>query len=160
MKKVYSIVLAGLALFPLFSSAAMGSVELLGNPAKYRVVYAGEDEVVYVDMDTFQGMQTMDYPNSIENLKFTMYVESYRDKIGAIDFAENNLVEKIREYDVTLHVNKKDNSMTMETTLSEAYSADGEILSADALGEEGLIAKDKDLYANLYRLVRLPQKNS
>lgn len=107
MKKLYSLMMAGLILAAPGAAMAMDSAALQADPAQYRVIYAGEDEVIYADMDTVRGMQTMDYPNSIENMRFKMYVESYRDKVDAADFGEGRLVTQIREFDAGLYVNKK-----------------------------------------------------
>lgn len=165
MKKLYSLMLAGLVLAAPNAAMAMDSAPLLANPAKYRVVAAGEDEVVYADLSTLTAIQTMDFPNSVENMHFKMYVESYRDKVNAMDFARDNLVTSIREFDAGLYVNKNTKSYNLETRLCAVYKADGEALKAldpkeakEAKEAEKLRVKAQDLYMNLSRMSRMPQK--
>lgn len=159
MKKLYSLMLAGLVLAAPNAAMAMDSASLLANPAKYRVIAAGEDEVVYADLSTLTAIQTMDFPNSVENMHFKMYVESYRDKVNTMDFARDNLVTSIREFDAGLYVNKNTKSYNLETRLCAVYKADGEALKAlDPKEAEKLRVKAQDLYMNLSRMSRMPQK--
>lgn len=162
MKKLYSLMLAGLVLAAPNAAMAMDSASLLANPAKYRVIAAGEDEVVYADLSTLTAIQTMDFPNSVENMHFKMCVESYRDKVNAMDFARDNLVTSIREFDAGLYVNKNTKSYNLETRLCAVYKADGEALKAldpkEAKEAEKLRVKAQDLYMNLSRMSRMPQK--
>ena len=76
MKKIISL-LAMLCLFLLTSTSvfAMDSDTLLNNPFRYRVLSTQPDGIVYVDMDSIQGLQTMDFPSSLETLSCTLYVE-------------------------------------------------------------------------------------
>lgn len=162
MKKLYSLMLAGLVLAAPTAAMAMDSAELLSHPAKYRVIAAGEDEVVYADLSTLTAIQTMDFPNSVENMHFKMYVESYRDKVNAMDFARDNLVTSIREFDAGLYVNKNTKSYNLETRLAAVYDAKGEAVKAldpkEAKEAEKLRVKAEDLYMNLSRMSRMPQK--
>lgn len=162
MKKLYSLMLAGLVLAAPTAAMAMDSAELLSHPAKYRVIAAGEDEVVYADLSTLTAIQTMDFPNSVENMHFKMYVESYRDKVNAMDFARDNLVTSIREFDAGLYVNKNTKSYNLETRLAAVYDAKGEAVKAldpkEAKEAEKLRVKAEDLYMNLSRMTRMPQK--
>lgn len=162
MKKMYSLMLAGLVLAAPTAAMAMDSAELLSHPAKYRVIAAGEDEVVYADLSTLTAIQTMDFPNSVENMHFKMYVESYRDKVNAMDFARDNLVTSIREFDAGLYVNKNTKSYNLETRLAAVYDAKGEAVKAldpkEAKEAEKLRVKAEDLYMNLSRMTRMPQK--
>lgn len=162
MKKLYSLMLAGLVLAAPTAAMAMDSAELLSHPAKYRVIAAGEDEVVYADLSTLTAIQTMDFPNSVENMHFKMYVESYRDKVNAMDFARDNLVTSIREFDAGLYVNKNTKSYNLETRLAAVYDAKGEAVKAldpkEAKDAEKLRVKAEDLYMNLSRMTRMPQK--
>ncbi len=164
MKKLYSLMMAGLILAAPGAAMAMDSAALQADPAQYRVIYAGEDEVIYADMDTVRGMQTMDYPNSIENMRFKMYVESYRDKVDAADFGEGRLVTQIREFDAGLYVNKNEKSYKLETKLAAVYDADGKAIESADQEERGdalkIRAKAKDLYMNLYRLEQLSLKQA
>lgn len=161
MKMKYGVMLAALALLPVAPASAMDSASLLANPQQYRVVYAGEDEVAYVDMDTIHGMQTMDFPGSIENLKFTLYVESYKDKSNEMDFAKGTIVEKIREFDAGLAVNKQEKSFQLEMNLVNVYNTAGEVIPAVDAEKPGDVhriqADGKELYKQLYRLVRMPR---
>ncbi len=162
MKKLYSLMLAGLVLAAPTAAMAMDSAELLSHPAKYRVIAAGEDEVVYADLSTLTAIQTMDFPNSVENMHFKMYVESYRDKVNAMDFARDNLVTSIREFDAGLYVNKNTKSYNLETRLAAVYDAKGEAVKTldpkEAKEAEKLRMKAEDLYMNLSRMTRMPQK--
>lgn len=162
MKKLYSLMLAGLVLAAPTAAMAMDSAELLSHPAKYRVIAAGEDEVVYADLSTLTAIQTMDFPNSVENMHFKMYVESYRDKVNAMDFARDNLVTSIREFDAGLYVNKNTKSYNLETRLAAVYDAKGEAVKTldpkEAKEAEKLRVKAEDLYMNLSRMSRMPQK--
>lgn len=162
MKKLYSLMLAGLVLAAPTAAMAMDSAELLSHPAKYRVIAAGEDEVVYADLSTLTAIQTMDFPNSVENMHFKMYVESYRDKVNAMDFARDNLVTSIREFDAGLYVNKNTKSYNLETRLAAVYDANGEAVKTldpkEAKEAEKLRVKAEDLYMNLSRMTRMPQK--
>ena len=162
MKKLYSLMLAGLVLAAPTAAMAMDSAELLSHPAKYRVIAAGEDEVVYADLSTLTAIQTMDFPNSVENMHFKMYVESYRDKVNAMDFARDNLVTSIREFDAGLYVNKNTKSYNLETRLAAVYDAKGDAVKTldpkDAKEAEKLRVKAEDLYMNLSRMSRMPQK--
>lgn len=162
MKKLYSLMLAGLVLAAPTAAMAMDSAELLSHPAKYRVIAAGEDEVVYADLSTLTAIQTMDFPNSVENMHFKMYIESYRDKVNAMDFARDNLVTSIREFDAGLYVNKNTKSYNLETRLAAVYDAKGEAMKTldpkEAKEAEKLRVKAEDLYMNLSRMTRMPQK--
>lgn len=162
MKKLYSLMLAGLVLAAPTAAMAMDSAELLSHPAKYRVIAAGEDEVVYADLSTLTAIQTMDFPNSVENMHFKMYVESYRDKVNAMDFARDNLVTSIREFDAGLYVNKNTKSYNLETRLAAVYDAKGDAVKTldpkEAKEAEKLRVKAEDLYMNLSRMTRMPQK--
>lgn len=162
MKKLYSLMLTGLVLAAPTAAMAMDSAELLSHPAKYRVIAAGEDEVAYADLSTLTAIQTMDFPNSVENMHFKMYVESYRDKVNAMDFARDNLVTSIREFDAGLYVNKNTKSYNLETRLAAVYDAKGEAVKTldpkEAKDAEKLRVKAEDLYMNLSRMTRMPQK--
>ncbi len=161
MKKLYSLLAAGLLLAAPGAARAMDQAALLADPGRYRVIYAGEDEVIYADMTSVRSIQTMDFPNSIENAHFKMYVESYKDKVDAMDFAKGGLVTQIREFDAGLYVNKNKKSYKLETKLDAVYDAAGAAIPAKDLEETGdavkIRAKAEDLYKNLYRLERLPK---
>lgn len=161
MKKWMGLMLAGLVLAAPVSSMAAGNyTAFLENPTQYRVLYAGEDEVVYVDINSLMSQQTMDYPGSIENVHMDIYVESYKDKVDAFDFAEGRLVTKIRKFAVDLHADKRAGTYEMKKKLTDMYSYNGDSLAAiDSVTQtekdNRIDADAKDLYFNLYRIERL-----
>lgn len=139
------------------SSADEGT--FLADPERYRVIAAGEDEVIYADMTTVMGMQTMDYPGSIENVHFTMYAESYRDKVDAWDFAKDRLVTDVRTFDAAIHADKRKQKYSAELKLTDVRGAADNEAADQERKEDGRIRADaKDLYMNLYRLERLPKE--
>lgn len=160
MKKLYTLMLASLVLAAPTAAMAADYTEFLKDPARYRVLYAGEDEVAYVDMETVSGQQTMDYPGSIENVQFKLYVETYKDKVDAFDFAEGRLVTEIRKFDVKIHADKRNGKYEMQKQLTDVYGYNGDALAAidyapGAKKDNEIDADAKDLYFNLYRLERL-----
>lgn len=160
MKKWMGLALAGLVLAAPMAASAADYTEFLKDPVKYRVLYAGEDEVVYADMDTVMGQQTLDYPGSIENVHMQIYVESYKDKVDAFDFAKGKLVTQVRKFDVQLHADKRAGTYDMKTKLDSVYGWNGESLAAIDSAKPSkkdlkLDADAKDLYFNLYRLMRI-----
>lgn len=102
MKKIYGALLAALTLSASGTASAMDQETLLADPARYRVIYADEREAVYADMDTALAMSSRDYPGSIENISFTMYVESFAKKPDAMAFQKEETVDCIQEYEATL----------------------------------------------------------
>lgn len=79
MKK-FALALAAFTLFSATSAMAMDSATLLAHPDRYRVIHADDEEICYADMKSLSGMQTMDFPGSIENIDFTLYVESLKKR--------------------------------------------------------------------------------
>ena len=77
MKKMTTLCASLLLALGCLTANAMDSQTLVSNPGRYRVISTSPDGIVYADMDSLQAMQTMDYPNSIENMSFTLYVEKY-----------------------------------------------------------------------------------
>ncbi len=137
-------------------ASAMDSATLLKDPKAYPVIYATEAERVYVDMKTLQAMQTMDLPGSLENMSFTMYVETYKEDADAFDFARGKLVTRILEYAVDLSADRMEKHYEMTKHLRAVYDVKGKNLGKDALKEETEIAADaKNLYYNLARLPRV-----
>ena len=128
MKKFFLYLLAGLY-FPAFSSGAMDAETLLSSPERYRILYSAGTETAYVDMQSISGQQTMDLPSSLENVNFTLYVESYKNSPDAFDFEDRNLVSHIREFSVQISANKREQSYTMDYSLLAKYNAKGDILS-------------------------------
>lgn len=161
MRKLYAWMLAGALMTVPGMGMAMDSASLLADPARYRVISADGEEVIYADMETLSGQQTMDYPGSIENMQFTMYVESYKEDGDAFDFARNQLVTEIREFKVRLHANKRDKQYAMKKELTAVYSSGGERKIPESfLKAYRLDADAEDLYLPLYRLEKLAQTAS
>ncbi len=155
MKKIWAAALAGALLaFPLAASA-MSSDTLLKDPARYRVIYADDEETVYADMDTVQSMATRDYPGSIENMSFTMYVETYAKGPDAMDFETGKLVTTVQKYQTTLYGNKAKDQYKMQKSLAAVYDPSGKrIGNADWKGQKSDAEAD-DMYYTLYRLLRI-----
>lgn len=101
--------------YTLHRAAAPDASPYQEDPARYRVVLADEDRVIYADTETMGGQQTMDYPSSLENLSVKLYVETYRDKAGAADFAKGNLVADTAAYDAALHADKRGGVYEIQT---------------------------------------------
>lgn len=153
MKKIYSL-LAAAFLFGSTSAMAMDSATLLSHPEQYRVIYADDHEIAYADMNTLSGMATMDYPGSLENMHFTMYVETYQPAPTAFDFAKGNLVSNIREFRVQLYANKREKNYGMEKTLSAIYDSQGNKQETygsiqDIVRNRKITADAKTLFLNL-----------
>lgn len=155
MKKILAAALAGAALAMPFSGMAMSSETLLKDPARYRVIYADDKETVYADMETASAMATRDYPGSIENISFIMYVEKYAAHPDAMDFAEGKLVDTVQKYQATLYGNKAQDEYSLKKTLSAVYDPSGKrIGNADWQGKKSKAEAD-DMYYTLYRLLRV-----
>ena len=127
MKKLLSLLsLSFLLLAGSAASQAMDSDTLLQSPDRYRVVSAQNDSVVYVDINTIQAIQTMDYPNSLENLSCTLYVETYADPLDAEAYQSGRLIRQINEYKASFHANKREQSYSFDSTLTGVYAPDGQ----------------------------------
>ena len=153
MKKIVGL-MGAMLLLGTSAVMAMDSNTLLSSPDRYRVIYANEHEVAYADLDTLSGMATMDYPGSLENMHFTMYVETYKSSPDAFDFAKGNLISSIREFQMTVYANKRDQTYGMDKTLSAVYDVKGNkqdkfsSLSAFTQNRK-IIADAKTLFLNL-----------
>ena len=132
---------------------AMDSETLLKDPARYPVVYATGKLRMYADTETAQAMQTMDYPGSIENVSFTLYVETYKKNADAFDFARGGLVTKIWEYKVELFADRREKHYEMKLLPVAAYDTKGGKTVGDAKGKIGVSAKE--IYYNLSRILRV-----
>ena len=126
MKKILFALLAGLSLSS--SAFAMDGETLISHPERYRVVYADAHETAYVDMESLFGQQTMDYPSSLENVSFTLYVETYKDAPDPFDFENGTLISSIREFKVDISADKRENHYTMDHALLAKYDAKGAAL--------------------------------
>lgn len=112
--------------FSTISVCAMDSETLLSNPARYRVISSEPDGIVYVDMETISGMQTMDYPNSIENITCVLYAEKYNSTIDAMTFANDQTIRQINEYQASFYANKREDTYELETTLTNICTPKGD----------------------------------
>ena len=122
MKKLLSLLsLSFLLLAGSLTSQAMDSDTLLQSPDRYRVVSAQNDSVVYVDINTIQAIQTMDYPNSLENLSCTLYVETYAHPLDAEAYQSGRLIRQINEYKAGLLYDFIDNSSFYTNNVVKKY---------------------------------------
>lgn len=154
MKKILALCsLLTLLAFGAFTASAMDSQTLLTNPSRYRVISTEPDGIVYVDMQTISGMQTMDYPNSIENISAKVYVEKYAATVDAMTFAKNQTIRQINEYDAVFHANKREGTYDLKANLTNVYKPTGEayVVKLDTL-QWGNV---KDMFISLNRLARL-----
>lgn len=158
MRKLYALITAGLLAGIPASGMAMDSETLLSDPARYRVISADDGEVVYADMTTLSGEQTLDYPGSLENMQVTLYVESYKEHPDAFDFARNTLVSGIRQFQVRIHANKRDGEYAMKKELTAYYDGKGlERIPESFLKAYRLDADTEELYLALFRAGRIRQ---
>lgn len=132
---------------------AMDSETLLSHPARYRVVYADEEQAVYADKESIRAMATRDYPGSIENMSAVFYVEIYKPRRDAMDFENGSLVERIDEYTVRLSGNKMKGLYSVEKTFSASYDSAGNELSP--AGKAHWDADAEELYPALFRVSHL-----
>lgn len=150
MKKLMSLLsLSFLLLAGSFTAQAMDSETLLQSPDRYRVVSTQPDGIVYVDINTIKAIQTMDYPNSIENISCTLYVETYASPLDAMAFQENKLIRQINEYKASLHGNKREDTFTLDADLTSVYTPDGQAqeITADTMQFKQI----KSLFINIRR---------
>lgn len=139
--------------FGAVSASAMDSQTLLSNPDRYRVISTEPDGIVYADMDTISGMQTMDYPNSIENINCKLYVEKYNSTIEAMTFMKGQTIRQINEYDASFHANKREGQYNFNANLTNVYKPTGEAYTVklDTL-QWGNV---KDMFISMNRLAKL-----
>ena len=156
MKKIISL-LAMLCLFLLTSTSvfAMDSDTLLNNPFRYRVLSTQPDGIVYVDMDSIQGLQTMDFPSSLETLSCTLYVEKYSNTLDAMAIQRNKTIHQINEYTADFHAYKVKGAYTVSTKLTNVYTAQGKPYEVKV--DTFQFTRVKDTFINLYRLSGLPK---
>ena len=139
--------------FDAVTANAMDSQTLLSNPDRYRVISTEPDGIVYVDMDSISGMQTMDYPNSIENINCKLYVEKYNNTIDAMTFMKGQTIRQINEYDAAFHANKLEGQYAFNANLTNVYKPTGEAYTVkiDML-QWGNV---KDMFISMNRLSKL-----
>ena len=156
MKKVLSLLAAASCLVAgAFSAQAMDSATLLNMPGRYRVVSTQGDGVVYVDMDSVKAIQTMDYPNSIENISCVLYVEKYAADIDAAAFQDNRLVRQINEYKAVMNANKREGRFSLTANLVNVYTPDGRPYEIKI---DTIQFKDaKTMFINTHRVAMIPK---
>ena len=98
MKKMTTLCASLLLALGCLTANAMDSQTLVSNPGRYRVISTSPDGIAYADMDSLRAMQTMDYPNSIENMSFTLYVEKYAGIRDDLIFQLGQEIHQINEY--------------------------------------------------------------
>ncbi len=157
MKKLWTALAAGLVLSAPCAAMAMDSATLLTNPAEYRVIYADGGKAVYADMDTVRAMQSRDFPASIENISFTMYVETYAKNPDAMAYQTGNTVTDIQQYEATAYGNHKTDEYRLEAKLTAVYDSHGaQIGDASWKGKKAKVEAD-DIYYSLVRAAHAPQ---
>ena len=125
MKKMTTLCASLLLALGCLTANAMDSQTLVSNPGRYRVISTSPDGIVYADMDSLQAMQTMDYPNSIENMSFTLYVEKYAGIRDDLVFQMGQEIHQINEYKAALHANKRKGTYDLKADLTKVYRPDG-----------------------------------
>jgi hypothetical protein len=156
MKKLFTLFsLLSLLLIGCLSVSAMDSDTLLNNSFRYRVIGTQPDGIVYVDMETLQGMQTMDYPNSIENVSCKLYVEKYNSTIDAMTFQNGQLIRQINEYDAKFHANKRENKYELDAKLNGVFTPQGTAyeVKLDTFSFKNI----KEMFIGVHRLEKLPK---
>ncbi len=151
MKKLITLlVMLALMILGSLSASAMDSQTLLENPGRYRVISTQPDGIVYADMNSLQGMQTMDYPNSIENISCVLYVEKYAGTLDAMAFQKGNVIRQISEYQAAFHANKQNDTFQLDTTLTNVYTPQGQAyeIKVDTIR----LTQVKDMFIALHRL--------
>lgn len=156
MKKITSLLaMLCLTLCASISSFAMDSNTLLNDPARYRVLSTQPDGIVYVDMDSLNGLQTMDFPNSLETISCTLYVEKYSSTLDAMAIQRNKTIRQINEYTADFHADKVKGIYTISPKLNQIYTAKGQpyLVKVDTFQWN----HPKKLFINLFRLSALPK---
>ncbi len=135
------------------SVMAMNSAELLGNPVRYRVIFADKNQAVYADMESVTAMESRDYPSSVENFTLTMYAERYAKKPTAMDYQEGNVVDSIQQYDATVYGNKRNETYRIKKDLIAVYDKDGAQIGDASWGGKKVSFEADDIYFSLFRAV-------
>ena len=143
------------SLLASISAFAMDSDTLLNNPSRYRVLSTQTDGIVYVDMDSLHGLQTMDFPSSLETISCTLYVEKYGSTLDAMTIQRNKTIHQINEYTADFHADKVKGAYTVSTKLTNVYTAQGKPYEVKI--DTFQFTRIKDAFINLYRLSSLPR---
>lgn len=158
MKKMTTLCASLLLALGCLTANAMDSQTLVSNPGRYRVISTSPDGIAYADMDSLQAIQTMDYPNSIENMSFTLYVEKYAGSRDDLIFQSGQEIHQINEYTAKLHANKCKGTYDLKADLTNVYHTDGTANSVkiDTVQFQNI----RDMYTALHHFAALmPQKN-
>lgn len=158
MKKMTTLCASLLLALGCLTANAMDSQTLVSNPGRYRVISTSPDGIAYADMDSLRAMQTMDYPNSIENMSFTLYVEKYAGIRDDLIFQLGQEIHQINEYKAALHANKREGTYDLNADLTNVYHTDGTAYSVkiDTVQFQNI----RDMYTALHHFAALmPQKN-
>lgn len=158
MKKITTLCASLLLALGCLTANAMDSQTLVSNPGRYRVISTSPDGIAYADMDSLRAMQTMDYPNSIENMSFTLYVEKYAGIRDDLIFQLGQEIHQINEYKAALHANKREGTYDLKADLTNVYHTDGTAYSVkiDTVQFQNI----RDMYTALHHFAALmPQKN-
>lgn len=143
------------SLLASISAFAMDSDTLLNNPSRYRVLSTQPDGIVYVDMDSLHGLQTMDFPSSLETISCTLYVEKCGSTLDAMAIQRNKTIHQINEYTADFHADKVKGAYTVSTKLTNVYTAQGKPYEVKI--DTFQFTRIKDAFINLYRLSSLPR---
>lgn len=158
MKKMTTLCASLLLALGCLTANAMDSQTLVNNPSRYRVISTSPDGIVYADMDSLRAMQTMDYPNSIENMSLTLYVEKYAGIRDDLVFQMGQEIHQINEYKAALHANKREGTYDLKADLTKVYRPDGTdyAVKIDTVQFKNV----RDMYTALHHFAALtPQKN-
>lgn len=158
MKKMTTLCASLLLALGCLTANAMDSQTLVNNPGRYRVISTSPDGIAYADMDTLRAMQTMDYPNSIENMSFTLYVEKYAGIRDDLIFQTGQEIHQINEYKASLHANKRKGTYDLKTDLTNVYHTDGTAYSVKI--DTVQFKNVRDMYTALHHFAAvIPQKD-
>lgn len=157
MKKKVAVLLSVLTMAVGVQSFAISSQDLMNNPLMYRVISAKDNCLVYVDMNSIRGMQTMDYPNSIENITCNVYVEEYKPNLTAMDYQNNTLVSAIHRGQMSIHANKATDEIEGTFTVFSTFDQDGKIIKSTEKDKRQAVSigADKNLFTTLHRLAAI-----
>ena len=148
MKKMTTLCASLLLALGCLTASAMDSQTLVNNPSRYRVISTSPDGI----------MQTMDYPNSIENMSLTLYGEKYAGIRDDLVFQMGQEIHQINEYKAALHANKREGTYDLKADLTKVYRPDGTdyAVKIDTVQFKNV----RDMYTALHHFAALtPQKD-
>ena len=103
-------------------------------------------------------LQTMDYPNSLENLSCTLYVETYADPLDAEAYQSGRLIRQINEYKASFHANKREQSYSFDSTLTGVYAPDGQAFYVNTSADPLRLRDVMGTFINIHRAAALIRK--